>query len=97
MKAATYLRATVHEPNGTTWPLVTNGRLAWALGNLIQAGDEGCTPLDNPGPRWSAYVHKLRREFGLDIETIDERHEGPYPGTHARYVLRSRVELIRAA
>lgn len=97
MKAATYLRAVVTEPDGTTWPLIVNGRLAWALGNLIEAGGKGCTPLDNPGPRWSAYVHRLRRDFGLEIETIHEPHEGPFPGTHARYVLRSRVDLIRAA
>lgn len=97
MKTATRIRAIVTEPDGTTWHLTVTGRLAWALGNLIEAGGKGCTPLDNPGPRWSAYVHKLRHAFGLDIETIHEQHQGAYPGTHARYVLRSRVDLIRAA
>lgn len=70
-----------------------NCRLAWALNALIIAGDIGCTPLDHPGPRWSGYVHQLRRAE-LDIETRDERHAGPYPGRHARYVLRSPVELV---
>ena len=70
-----------------------NGRLAWALHALVVAGEAGCTPLDHPGPRWSGYVHQLRRA-GLVIETRDERHAGPYPGRHARYVLRSEVEIV---
>lgn len=78
-------------PDGTGLRL--NGRLAWALHALIVAGETGCTPLDHPGPRWSGYVHKLRREE-LVVETWDERHAGPYPGRHARYVLRSTVEIV---
>ena len=70
------------------------GRDAWALGALIHAGPVGCTPITTPGPRWSGYVHKLRRRHGLNIVTIDEEHGGPYAGTHARYVLRSRVEFV---
>ena len=72
-----------------------NGRLAWALHALIVAGETGCTPLDHPGPRWSGYVHRLRRA-GLTIETCDERHARPYAGRHARYVLRSAVEIVGA-
>jgi hypothetical protein len=67
------------------------GRDAWALGELITAGAAGCTPIDNPGPRWSGYVFKLKRIYGLDIESITEVHGGEYAGKHARYVLRSRV------
>ena len=67
------------------------GRDAWALGELIVAGDDGCTPLTTPGPRWSGYVHKLRHIYGLNVETIDEQHGGEFSGRHARYVLRSRV------
>lgn len=70
-----------------------SGRDAWALGCLVSAGDAGCTPIDHPGPRWSAYVHKLRRA-GLDIQTIDERHGGPFAGHHARYVLRTGVRVL---
>lgn len=66
------------------------GRMAWALGQLIAAGAAGCTPLDHPGPRWSAYVLKLRRE-GLDIETVTETHGGAFAGHHARYVLKTLV------
>lgn len=67
-----------------------SGRDRWALEELMKAGTRGCTPIDNPAPRWSGYVHNLRT-LGVDIETIHERHEGPFAGTHGRYVLRSRV------
>jgi hypothetical protein len=78
--------------DGTTRTLSINGRDAWALDQLIKAGVKGCTPIDNPAPRWSAYVHNLR-ELGIEIETIHEKHGGPFPGCHARYVLR--VEVVR--
>lgn len=69
------------------------GRDAWALSRLIIAKNGGVTPLCEPtGPRWSAYIHKLRR-MGLDIETVTEPHGGAFPGTHARYVLHSDVQL----
>jgi hypothetical protein len=73
------------------------GRDAWALGELILAGAAGCTPIDNPGPRWSGYVHKLKRIYGLDIESITEMHGGDYAGKHARYVLRSKVRFADPA
>jgi hypothetical protein len=38
-------------------------------------------------------VYVLRRG-GLEIETVEERHAGPYPGRHARYLLRSAVEVV---
>ena len=69
------------------------GRPAWALANLMAAGEDGCTPMDQPGPRWSAYVFKLKRN-GVDIGTVHESHEGNYAGHHARYVLRSPVTVI---
>ena len=72
------------------------GRDEWALKELVAEGVGGCTPIDNPAPRWSAYVHKLRRK-GFDIETIHERHGGPFPGRHARYVLHSNVKTMGAA
>src|SRR3712207_1299776 len=69
------------------------GRDAWALQMLIEAGERGVTPIDVPGPRWSGYVFKLRR-LGILIETIHEQHGGPFPGRHARYVLRSQVMVL---
>jgi hypothetical protein len=73
------------------------GRDAWALGELIAAGAAGCTPIDNPGPRWSGYIFKLKRIYRLNIETITEMHGGEYAGKHARYVLRSRVQFADPA
>jgi hypothetical protein len=70
------------------------GRNAWALVELVQAGREGCTPLTHPGPRWSAYVHRLRQDHGLDIQTVYETHKGAFPGSHARYVLRSKCQVL---
>jgi hypothetical protein len=69
------------------------GRVAWALDRLIAAGPKGCTPISEPGPRWSAYVHVLR-EQGVAIETVRERHGGDYPGPHGRYVLRCDVRRV---
>lgn len=91
------LTATVYELDGTPRTITPTGREAWALRELIQAGARGCTPIDNPAPRWSAYIHDLRHEFGLYIETIHEKHGGDFPGTHARYVLRSQVAIERRA
>lgn len=70
--------------------IIVTGRDRWALEQLITSGVKGLTPIDNPAPRWSGYVHNLRG-MGVEIETIHERHEGPFAGTHARYVLHSEV------
>jgi hypothetical protein len=79
-------------PDGS--PFTAYGRDAWAFLELVKAGQSGCTPIDNPGPRWSAYVHKLKRLHGLTIETITEAHRGPFSGTHARYVLHTKIEIL---
>lgn len=79
--------------DGAERPLHLAGRVAWAVHNLIEAGREGCTPLTHVGPRWSDYVFKARRA-GLDIETVAENHGGTFAGRHARYVLRSNVEVV---
>jgi len=79
-------------PDGHTFKVT--GRNAWALLELHRAGLSGCTPIDNPGPRWSAYVFNLKREHGLAIETTHESHRGPFPGSHARYILRGHVEIV---
>lgn len=79
---------------GDPFEIVVKGLDRWALEELRRMGARGCTPIDNPGPRWSAYVFKLR-ELGVEIETLNEPHAGDYPGTHGRYVLRSTVTLDR--
>ena len=77
---------------GDACRLVVSGRLRWALEELLKAGAKGCTPILNPAPRWSAYVHELR-DMGVEIETVTEPHEGNFPGHHGRYVLRSGVAV----
>jgi hypothetical protein len=92
MRAATLMvRARVGGGGGTV--LTFRGREAWALTALIAAGERGCTPIENPGPRWSGYVHDLRK-LGISIETIREPHGGPFAGEHARHVLRSPVVVL---
>ena len=90
MSKRVQIRARI-EPDGRIVELV--GREAWAMRNLVTAGEKGCTPIDNPGPRWSGYVYSLRG-YGFVIETIHERHAGPFPGSHARYVLRTGVTIL---
>ena len=85
------LSCTFQADDGRTF--TATGRDAWALRELVRAGERGCTPLENPGPRWSGYVYKLRRA-GLAVETIRERHGGDFPGHHARYVLRTPVYIV---
>ena len=76
--------------DGEPFTIEAKGREAWALDRLRFAGPKGCTPITEPAPRWSAYVHKLRGQ-GVPIETVTEPHGGPYSGTHGRYVLRADV------
>ncbi|MDI4665409.1 hypothetical protein K9U40_13875 [Xanthobacter autotrophicus] len=73
------------------------GRMAWALHELVHAGERGCTPIERPAPRWSHYIFLLRKKAGLAIETVDESHGGSYSGSHGRYVLRSPVQVIEEA
>jgi len=80
----------VKTTEGDTFQIAVNGRVHWALDQLRKAGIAGCTPIDNPAPRWSAYIFDLR-EMGVEIETITEPHGGDYAGHHGRYVLRSGV------
>jgi hypothetical protein len=74
--------------------LRVKGREAWTLSCLLEAGQSGVIPIERPAPRWSAYVHSLRKR-GLVIDTIDEPHAGPYSGTHGRYVLRTPLKVLK--
>ena len=73
--------------------LTFKGRHAWALYELISAGPKGVAPVEAPAPRWSQYVHMLRRR-GVPVVTNEETHGGPYKGRHGRYVLTRPVSLI---
>ncbi|MBB1498538.1 hypothetical protein H5394_10340 [Paracoccus sp. MC1862] len=74
--------------------IIAKGRDRWALEALMAAGPNGCTPINNPAPRWAAYIHNLRA-LGVAIDTITEKHGGPFAGHHARYVLRCHVTAGR--
>lgn len=88
--------ARVGEGEGTR-EITLLGRFAWAASELVKAGPKGCTPIERPAPRWSHYVYRLRRDWGLNIETVTEGHGGPYSGHHARYVLHTPLEIIEGA
>ena len=89
-KRAVTFTVTPHDPGEAPVKIAVCGRVLWALGRLAGAGSRGCTPITEPAPRWAAYVHTLRG-LGVPIETVHEEHEGDFPGTHARYVLRATV------
>lgn len=87
-----HFTATIHARAEGDISIAVLGREAWALLELVEAGTSGCTPIDNPAPRWSHYIWLLRGH-GFTVETIDEPHVGPFAGSHARYVLHDRVTI----
>lgn len=68
------------------------GRLGWTMAQLAMAGPKGVTTIERPAPRWSGYVHMLRKR-GIEIDTEMVPHDGNYPGHHARYRLLSQVTV----
>ena len=87
-KRAVTFTVTPHGSEVAPVTIAVCGRVLWALERLAEAGPKGCTPISKPAPRWAAYVHTLRG-LGVPIDTFHEEHEGDFPGTHARYVLRA--------
>jgi hypothetical protein len=80
---------------GEPFAIKAKGRDAWALDRLIETGINGCTPIDQPAPRWSAYIFNLRA-LGVEITTVTERHGWPFAGNHGRYILCCNVvKLVR--
>lgn len=77
---------------GEPFAIEAKGREAWALERLAKAGPRGCTPMEQPAPRWSAYIHNLRGHR-VPIETVREPHGGEFAGSHGRYVLHATVRL----
>ncbi|WP_411290783.1 hypothetical protein [Sphingorhabdus sp.] len=67
-----------------------------ALAALISAGSKGVTALElsSWAYRLGAYVHTLRHDYGLEIETLREPHDG---GWHGRYVLHTPCQIIGGA
>jgi len=81
--------------SGCAFTITLKGRVRWALERLLESGATGCTPIAEPAPRWSAYIHALRL-MGVEIETVHEPHDGEFAGHHGRYVLKSNVRKVGA-
>lgn len=79
---------TVTPVHGEALTVIESGRNRWALERLRAAGLRGCTPANDPGPRWSTYVKNLR-SLGIEISTVHEKHGGTFPSIRGRYVLLS--------
>lgn len=75
--------------------VTVTGREAQTLAALIEAGSKGITALamSSWAYRLGAYIHRLRHDYGLDIETVREAHEG---GSHGRYILHTPCRFVRA-
>jgi len=81
----------IETPDGTR-RVEVKGRDLWTLRQLVEAGMQGITSDAYPGVRVAAHVHNLRKA-GFEIETRHERHKGPFPGAHARYILHTTVHF----
>jgi hypothetical protein len=73
------------------YPFCITGQKLRTLNALIDAGDKGITALSvsSWAFRLASYIYDLRHDHGLEIQTIDEPHEG---GFHARYRLISNIK-----
>ena len=81
------------QAEGPDGPFTVAGQRARTLTALVHAGPAGQTPWEFPrGFRLAAYVHDLRKQQGLAIET--QRVTGDDGLWRARYVLRSRVRIV---
>lgn len=60
---------------------------------LVKADTKGVTALEMSSwaYRLGAYVHRLRHDYGLAIETLREPHDG---GWHGRYVLHTPCRIV---
>ena len=67
-------------------------RLAQTIRALVEKGTVGITALEMStwALRLGAYIHILRRTYGITILTVMEPHED---GKHGRYILQSNVTL----
>lgn len=72
------------------------GRVAQTIIALVAVGNNGVTALEMSSWafRLADYIHTLRDDHGLEIDTQREEHEG---GWHARYVLITAVEILEVS
>ncbi|MGN7772170.1 winged helix domain-containing protein [Phyllobacterium sp. 22552] len=74
---------------------ILTGRVAWTAEQLVKAGSQGITTMQFPGVRLSEHVRVLRHDFGIEIETIVEKHDGPFPGSHGIYKLVTELVILK--
>ena len=69
------------------------GQTAKALVALVAAGNRGLTAQEAAhwAFRLAAYCHDLRKDHGLEIQTLREDHPG---GWHGRHVLHTPVRIL---
>lgn len=86
------LKAEMRTPEGLQTFQVAG--TAQTLDAFVESNTEGITALEMSSWafRLGAYVHILRHDYCLEIETRREPHDG---GWHARYVLHTPVNLIK--
>lgn len=81
--------------DGENYTFTVQGKTARTLLALIKASNRGITALELSNTwavRLSAYIFNLRRNNGLDIETLEEPHPD---GWHGRYVLKTPVKTLK--
>ena len=94
---ATLTTFIITAPNGQRF-LNLNGRVAWTLRLLSEAGPRGITAAELPaGVRLSAYIEKLRRLYGLSIRTEMTTARGEFRSSFGRYVLDDAVHPINGS
>ena len=73
--------------------IIKAATLSRTLLALVLAGESGITALEmgSWAFRLSAYVHRLKKDYGLDIKTEKESHLN---GWHARYILQTPVDIL---
>lgn len=70
-----------------------NGRPAWLLLRLMQAGGRGVTTLDLIAARRVSHYLFMLRKSGINVETTREQHGGAFAGNHGRFRLMDRVSV----
>jgi hypothetical protein len=71
------------------------GQESRTLQALVAAGSAGITALEVStwALRLAHHVWKLKK-LGVTIDTVREKHAGPAPGVHGRYILRNSIEIV---
>jgi hypothetical protein len=85
--------AVVFQKQGLNQPRFVKNRVAQSLLWLVYRQEAGVTAAEvsSWALRLADYIHTLRWQHGIQIQTLMEPHDG---GKHARYVLREPVEVL---